>query len=187
MSVLVIDHLSTSAILRLLSLVTIAVLLAACGSRQGEDFCADHHLFHASHLDSIGTLDIKHSNDGTVRTEFSLPTSIFKATDDRPGRAIQQVEEILHEPDNMFALRPEGTCNMTSSNVTSDANLINARYLADCGSGARIKQIDVPLFDLVEQLDEVEVFVVTPATQKRFAISRRCESAIFRLQTGSDR
>lgn len=187
MYVLVIDHLSISAILRLLSLVTIAVLLAACGSRQGEDFCADHHLFHASHLDSIGTLDIKHSNDGTVRTEFSLPTSIFEATDDRPGRSIEEIEEILYESESVFSLQTEVSCNMSSSNVTSDANLINASYLTDCGSGARIKQIDVPLFDLVEQLDEVEVFVVTPATQKRFAISRHCESAIFRLQTRSDR
>jgi hypothetical protein len=187
MYVPVIDSLSTFTPLRLLSLATIAVLLAACDSRQGEDFCADHHLVHDSHLDSIGRLDIRHANDGTISADFSVPLSILNGNAGRPGQSIAQIEAMLSEPGNVFSLQSAAACNLTSSNVTSDANLINASYVADCGAGMRIEQVNVLLFDMVEQLDEVETFVVTPATQKRFAISRRCESPIFRLQTRSDR
>jgi hypothetical protein len=38
------------------------------------------------------------------------------------------------------------------------------------------------LFDIISELEEVEAHFTTPVTQKRFAISRQCDSAIFRLQ-----
>ena len=46
---------------------------------------------------------------------------------------------------------------------------------------AKLKQVDVTLLDVVAELGEIEVIITTEATSKRFAISRQCPSAIFRL------
>ena len=45
----------------------------------------------------------------------------------------------------------------------------------------RLRQIDVSIFEQFPDLDEIEVSMSTPVTQKRFAISRQCERPIFRL------
>lgn len=45
----------------------------------------------------------------------------------------------------------------------------------------RLRQIDVSILDQFPNLEEIEVTMSTTATQKRFAISRRCANPIFRL------
>ena len=45
----------------------------------------------------------------------------------------------------------------------------------------QLRQIDVSIFDLLPDLEEIEVDMTTPVTRKRFAISRQCERPIFRL------
>ena len=163
-------------------LITVAALLTACSRQRSEDYCSNHYIFHASHLDSIGNLDITHSADGIVRAEFSLPTSLFDENVDVIGPLI----DILNDPDKVFSFQTEIPCAVNRIKVSSDAASIVANYQMDCGAETRIRQIDVLLFDIVDDLDEVESFITTPATQKRFAISRRCESPIFRLRASGD-
>lgn len=45
----------------------------------------------------------------------------------------------------------------------------------------RTRQIDVYAFDQLPELQEIEVTMTTPATSKRFAISRECPNPVFRL------
>jgi hypothetical protein len=54
-------------------------------------------------------------------------------------------------------------------------------FESQCGEDNRLRQLDIALFDLLPNLDEVEVSMTTPATQKRFAINRQCDAPIFRL------
>ena len=171
-----IDRYSKLSGFRFLAIATTMVVLSACTQQESEDFCDNHYLFHEAHLDSIGSLELTHSSAGTVQSEFSVPTSIIDA------QTIDRLSEILDEPDRVFSFRTGIACRMTGSNVTSDADLIVATYEMDCGAGTRIEQVDVLLFDVIEELDEIEVHVTTPATQKRFAINRQCDSPIFRLR-----
>ena len=48
-------------------------------------------------------------------------------------------------------------------------------------SDGRLRQIDVFAFDLMPDLDELEVSMTTPVTGKRFVISRRCPNPLFRI------
>ncbi len=176
-----IDRHSKLSRFRFFAIATMVVVLSACTQQESEDFCDNHYLFHESHLESIGSLKLTHSSDGVLRAEFSLPVMLFET------QAIERLSGILNEPDNVFSLQTEAACRSNGSDVTSGADLIVANYKMACDVGTRIKQVDVLLFDVVEELDEIEVHVATPATQKHFAINRQCDSAIFRFRPGSDR
>ncbi len=62
---------------------------------------------------------------------------------------------------------------------TAEGREVN--FEASCGLDNKIGQINVVLFDQLEALEEVVVSVTTPATSKRFGISRQCDGPIFRL------
>lgn len=125
--------------LRVALIGVVALLVAACGQRSGTDFCRDHHLVHADHLDSIGMLTLEVAADGSVMKNLQLPLDLGDDID----------------VSDFIALQIEGE--------------------------DRLRQIDVSILDQIPGLDEIEVTMSTPATQKRFAISRQCESPIFRL------
>jgi hypothetical protein len=66
-----------------------------------------------------------------------------------------------------------------SISPTGEGREVN--FAASCGLDNKIGQIDVVLFDHLEAIEEVVVSVATPATSKRFGISRQCDGPIFRL------
>ena len=173
------DKRLTSTTLFTYALVLATALMSACTDQASEDICNSHHLFHASHVDRVSDLQITHTQDGTVRADISIPKSIL----DTSGMSTERLAEIIRNPDNVFSFQFEGSCGANRSNVTPNAAGLNATYQMECDSEVRIAQIDVLLFDVVDELDEVVANIATPATQKRFAINRQCDRAIFRLQS----
>ncbi len=69
-------------------------------------------------------------------------------------------------------LLPDGT------NVADSDNELFDLTFEDDG---RLRQIDVLAFDLMPELDEVEVTMTTPVTRKHFVINRQCQSPVFRI------
>ena len=69
-------------------------------------------------------------------------------------------------------LLPDGT-----TVTDSDDTLFDLTFESD----GRLRQIDVLAFDLMPDLDELEVTMTTPATRKHFVISRRCPNPVFRI------
>jgi len=111
--------------------------------------------------------------DGLLSSELSLPVE--------SSPDINRLSEQLRHPNNIYTLQTDRECEAPSSTVQLADDLITAVYESRCGLDNKIGQLDILLFDTLPGLEEVEVTVTTPATKKHFAINRRCESAIFRL------
>jgi hypothetical protein len=148
-------------------------VLAACAQDEAPEFCSDHALFHAEHLASNAHMSVTMTEDGEVRSEIRLPVAMFGE---------DSTSALLLDINNAYALQTDSECSAAEVSVSSSQGSLVATYSADCGADNKLKQVDVLLFESLPALNEVEVTVVTPVTQKQFAINRRCESAIFRLE-----
>lgn len=156
---------------RLLLVVALGAIVSACTPDNDVDYCRDHYLYHADHLEGLGRLSISLSEDGVLSSDLLLPeTSISDAAVD----ALQNVGSV-------YRLQTSRACTSATSDVRRQGSAILASYESQCGTDNKIGQLDVVLFDNLASLEELEVVVKTPVTQKRFAISRQCDSAIFRL------
>lgn len=154
-------------------LATVCVALAACSPEVAPEFCRDHAQFHAEHADTNGILSVTMTADGRIESEVRIPVA---------ARGEALILNVLQDVDRVFALQTAADCTAAESTLHSSDGVIVAAYASECGAENKIGQIDVLLFDSLPDLNEVEVSVVTPATQKHFAINRQCESAIFRLE-----
>ncbi len=146
--------------------------LAACAPEQAPEFCRNHALFHDEHLDSLASLNITMTEEGIIRSELSIPVSV------RAGVP----SELLEDSHKVYSLETENECVASSVVLDETDSSVTASYESNCGADNKIGQIDVLLFETLAALDEVEVTVTTPVTQKHFAINRQCDSAIFRLE-----
>ncbi len=166
---------------RLAGVTIAACLIGGCAEQDSSDYCDNHYLVHESHADKIGKLDIAYSEDGLVTVAFSLPHSIFVGEGESSGASIDEVAGILNDSENVFAVQAEATCAESDVSIGSDTGLLSARYELNCAAGSKVDQLDILLFESVAALAEVEAVVKTPAARKQFAISRQCNSPIFRL------
>ena len=147
------------------------IALSACTEEDAVDYCRDHYLLHAGHQDGIGRLAVTMADNGILSSELTLPVSSL----------IDGVDGFLEDPQLVYTLQTSRDCAAATSTVRRLDSTVVATYESRCGIDNKIGQLDVVLFDTMASLDEIEVNVVTPVTQKHFAISRQCESAIFRL------
>lgn len=155
----------------LMSLACLA--LAACAEDDAPDFCRNHALFHSEHAASNATLSVTMTEDGHIESELRIPLVAVRDN---------SISALLQDVGKVYALQSAVVCSAAEVDVQSGVADIVALYSSDCGVGNKLGQIDVLLFDLLPELNEVDVLVVTPATQKHFAINRQCERAIFRLK-----
>ncbi len=155
-----------------LSLILLScIVVSACTGEEEVDYCKDHYLFHAEHRDELGTLAITMMDDGTLNSILTLPASTLTEGLD------QQLEDVQ----TVYSLQTERECAAATPAIRREDGYLIATYESGCGSDNKIGQLDIVLFDNLPSLEEIEVDVVTPVTQKHFAISRQCESAVFRL------
>ena len=154
----------------LMSLLCFA--LAACAPEQAPEFCRNHALFHDQHLDTLASLDVIMTEEGIIRSELTIPISVMAGV---PSVLLEEVQ-------NVYSLQTENECAVSSVILNETANSVVASYESNCGADNKIGQIDILLFDTLAALDEVEVTVTTPVTQKNFVINRQCDSAIFRFE-----
>jgi hypothetical protein len=147
--------------------------LAACSKNRAADFCRDHAQFHAEHAASNAVLSIVMTDDGRIDSEVRLPEAIFGGN---------STLAVLQDVSKVYALQTESECSRGEPTLSSSEGMIVGAYTSSCGADNRLRQVDVLLFDSLSNLEEVEVSVVTSATQKTFAINRQCESAIFRVE-----
>lgn len=156
-------------------LVLVAVVVSACSKDVGVDFCQNHGAFHSDHLDSIARLSIEVSDTGHLEGGLSIPKTSFGEMRESDLIALLGVAE------NTFALQTERPCAVSVTYSAANAVGLEVEYSASCGADNKFGKINVSLFEHLKQLEEVETSVTTPATSKRFAISRQCDSPIFRL------
>jgi hypothetical protein len=146
--------------------------LAACAPKQAPEFCRNHAMFHDEHLDSLALLNVTLTEEGIIRSELSIPISVMAGVP----------LELLENSQKVYSLQTENEC-VASSVILNEAQMsVAASYESNCGVDNKIGQLDILLFETLAALDEVEVTVTTPVTQKHFVINRQCDSAIFRLE-----
>ncbi len=153
----------------LMSLLCFA--LAACSPEQAPEFCRNHALFHDEHLDSLASLNITMTKEGIIRSELSIPISVMAGVP----------SELLEDSHEVYSLQTENECVTSSGTLEETHDSVAASYESNCGADNKIGQLDILLFETLPSLNEVEVTVTTPVTQKHFAINRQCDRAIFRL------
>ena len=146
--------------------------LAACAPEQAPEFCRNHALFHDQHLDTLASLDVVMTEEGIIRSELSTPISVMARVP----------LELLEDSHNVYSLQTENECAASSVILNETESAMVASYESNCGVDNKIGQLDILLFETLPVLDEVELTVTTPVTQKHFAINRQCDSAIFRLE-----
>ncbi len=147
------------------------IVVSACTGEEEVDYCKDHYLFHAEHRDKLGTLAITMADDGTLNSVLTLSASTLT----------EGLDQQLQDSQTVYSLQTERECTAAAPAIRREDGQLIATYESSCGLDNKIGQLDVVLFDNLPSLEELEVDVVTPVTQKRFAINRQCESAIFRL------
>ena len=145
--------------------------LAACAPERAPEFCRNHALFHDEHLDSLASLNVTMTEEGIIRSELSIPRSVMAGVP----------SVLLEESRNVYLLQTENECAKPSVILNETDNSVTASYESNCGADNKIGQLDILLFETLPSLNEVEVTVTTPVTQKHFAINRQCDRAIFRL------
>jgi len=159
-------------------------VLSACTKDDATDFCKNHYRFHEEHKDTAAALHIKLISQGSLSSELTLPLAILDSSPDDPAN-ISSTEALLEarlgEASRVYTVQSEHECTAIGTRIERTEHAVIAHYESECGTGNKIGQIDVTLFDHVPELEEVVVNIATPATAKRFAISRQCSSAIFRL------
>ena len=153
--------------------LALAVLLSGCTRDDASDYCKNHYRFHEQHRSSLATLDIGLDEDGVLSSRLTLPRGTFFDP--------QGTEQLLLEAGSVYGLQTTRPCRPADGKVERVGEDLLARYASECGAETKVEQVDVLLFDSLPDLDEVLVSVTTPATAKRFAISRQCDQALFRL------
>ena len=146
--------------------------VTGCMKEETDDYCRNHYLFHAEHQDEVGQLLVSFTADGHLASELTLPGSAIA----------DEIDEQLHNPASVYVLQTERGCSTATSTVDRFDGAVKATYKSNCGADNKIGQLDVAIFDTLPAIEELEVRVVTPVTQKHFAISRQCKNAIFRLE-----
>lgn len=164
-------------VLRHSGLLLAAISLAACGGKEGADYCLNHYLLHAEHQDSVTTLRVDVSDHGTLVATLSQPTGSFDGEFDSPDG----FPDSLSDPGHVYSIPGRSDCVHSSPRVSGRDGVFVAEYESQCGRGAEIKRVNVTMLDAVPEIEEVEVMIKTPATSKHFAISRQCSAPIFRL------
>lgn len=150
---------------RLLLLAVASVGTVACVQDRDADFCRDHHLIHTDHIDSIGHLTVDLTAAGRMTKELRLPAAFTG----------------VELTDDVFGLQADADCTAADPMVRQTSSGLVVTFESDCGEANRLRQLDVSVFDLLPELEEIEVSMSTPVTQKRFAINRQCKNPIFRL------
>ena len=162
-------------------LLVVLTSLGACNRVERTDFCENHYLFHANHQDTLGLLEMTISADGLIQSSLSIPAAIFPEGEGRVSERMNNLALMLQQDQVLYELQTERDCKSNLIDINQGPDSLNARYESHCGSDNRVRQVDVALLDAVPDLEEIEVIFTTDATAKRFAISRQCPSAIFRL------
>ena len=147
------------------------IVVSACSGEEEVDYCKDHYLVHPEHQNELGMLAITMVVDGTLSSILTLPASALT----------EGLDEQLESSQSVYSLQTARDCVATTAAIRRENSKLIATYESKCGADNKIGQLDVVLFDTLTSIEELEVNVITPVTQKHFAISRQCDSAIFRL------
>lgn len=171
---------------RLLVLLGLSLLMAACSKEERDDYCKNHYLFHTDHTDTLGHFLVNLDDGGLMTSKLTIPATIFREDSFTADQKLDQLALMLQQNQAAYSLETETVCETGTSNVELTPVGLSALFESSCGESNRLKQVNVTLLDLIPELEEIEVEVTTQATFKRFAISRQCESAIFRLEQQVD-
>jgi Protein of unknown function (DUF2796) len=166
----------------LFSCLVLAFFLTACTRDEDTDYCKNHYRFHDSHENAPGQLLIDLSDAGELLATLSLPAALLGPEADTTGVASGLATHGLDDPTRVYDLHAAQPCEMSDSRAVRNNGSAEFRYEYRCGKDNKLGQIDIKLFDVLPQLDEMEVNITTPATAKHFAISRQCSQPIFRLK-----
>lgn len=160
---------------KMLLLAGVTVVIAACGEQSSGDHCDNHYELHANHLDSVATLSVELSESGTLESRLLIPSSVFG------DLARADIEILLANTENTFTVQSTTACSSPNTSLNWTNDVLEVRSASDCGADNRVEKINIALFDHVAGLEEIVASVTTAATAKRFAISRKCDAPIFRL------
>lgn len=158
------------------ALLVVVALIVGCDQEDGVGYCKNHFAFHADHAASAGKLDIAITQDGNLQASLVLPDAVVG------GEFSEDTLSLLANSRDVLELQTSSApCPVSVDAITSSDAGVDVELSAGCGPDSRLRRVDVPLFDYLPGMSEVVVSVTTPATAKRFGISRRCNSPIFKL------
>ncbi|GAC13913.1 ZrgA family zinc uptake protein [Aliiglaciecola lipolytica] len=149
-------------------LVTLATLMTGCDDEVRNPLCSEHKTLHQQHLDSIATMVVKYTEDGQFTAQLNMPLATAPL-------------EALAEVDKVIQLEAEQKCQSVAAQLDEQSNQSQGFYTFACGTDNKLTKVTVKVLENFPALEEVEVWVETPAVNKHFVLNRQCERPLFNL------
>ncbi|MGS2723913.1 hypothetical protein ACVBEJ_09200 [Porticoccus sp. GXU_MW_L64] len=156
-------------------LISLILLLTGCGQKDAGDTLCDNYAAHyAEYRERIPLLTVDYQSNGQLTARLEIPA------------APETAQAVLEQADNLFALNGENDqnrCRLTGQSVKNRGNRLTGEYRFQCPADSQLKGFKTLLLDKVNELDELEARINTPAASKRFVIHRQCSKPLFQLGT----
>ena len=133
-----------------------------------DSFCSNHAQFHAAHKDDIAQLWVSYDDTGLIEAEFVAPLADFSTAS-------------TTQENPYFAAEADSACEAPQLDTTTNDGNKTIRFRQNCGELNRLRGVTITVFDHFPDIEELEARITTPATQKHFVISRKCDAPIYRL------
>lgn len=154
--------------IKLLFILALTVLVAACENDKTNPWCDEHKSIHQQHADTVTQVNIEYRETGMLTVQVDVPQS------EASQQALSDITQVI-----------DATANTECHSLPAEINTENDRWLAeyriDCGADNRLKQVSVVLLNNFVKVAEVEARIQTPAASKHFVLNRQCDRPIFVL------
>lgn len=151
---------------KLLLILMLTVLLAACGSEQNNPWCDGHRSIHSQHEDIVTKVNIDYSESGELVAQLDIPQ-------------IAASREALTDTSQVIEASAAAECKSFPADIGTHNQRWIAKYRIECGADNRLKQASVVLLNNFADIAEVEAIINTPAATKHFVLNRQCDRPIF--------
>ena len=148
--------------------VGLCSLLLGCGEKAAESFCKSHAKEHDLHRGDITQVHIDYSEQGKITAQVKI------------AQQYTQYKALITMVD-IIEVKADSVCTGDTVDIKEQGKYYQANYSINCGLDNKLSKVSVPILENFKAIDEVEVVINTPSSNKHFVLSSQCDSPIFNV------